>query len=67
MYPQLSFIFLVSHYSIKYHSYMCRILYLDRFSKEVSKLIDRVKSGKFDQTAKLGQRPCLFHLLIIGK
>ena len=26
----------------------------------------RVKSGKFGQSAKFGQRPCLFHILIIG-
>ena len=27
----------------------------------------RVKSGKFGRSAKFGQRPCLFHILIIGK
>ena len=26
----------------------------------------RVKSNKFGQAAKFGQRPCLFHILIIG-
>ena len=26
----------------------------------------RVKSGKFGRSAKFGQRPCLFHILIIG-
>ena len=26
----------------------------------------RVKSGIFGQTAKLGQRPCLFHISTIG-
>ena len=26
----------------------------------------RVKSGKFGQTAKFGQRSCLFHTSIIG-
>ena len=25
----------------------------------------RVKSGKFGRSAKFGQRPCLFHILII--
>ena len=25
----------------------------------------RVKSGKFAQSVKFGQRPCLFHILII--
>ena len=25
-----------------------------------------VKSGKFGQSAKFGQPPCLFHILIIG-
>ena len=28
--------------------------------------MSRVKSGKFGQPAKFGQRPCLFHILIIG-
>ena len=27
---------------------------------------DRVKSGIFGQTAKFGQRPCLFHISNIG-
>ena len=26
----------------------------------------RVKSGTFGQTAKIGQRPCLFHISNIG-
>ena len=26
----------------------------------------RVKSGKFGRLAKFGQRPCLFHILLIG-
>ena len=26
----------------------------------------RVKSGKFGRSAKFRQRPCLFHILIIG-
>ena len=26
----------------------------------------RVKSGKFGRSAKFGQRPCLFHILMIG-
>ena len=26
----------------------------------------RVKSGKFGRSAKFGQRPCLFHISIIG-
>ena len=26
----------------------------------------RVKLGKFGRSAKFGQRPCLFHILIIG-
>ena len=26
----------------------------------------RVKSGEFGRSAKFGQRPCLFHILIIG-
>ena len=29
-------------------------------------IIVRVKSGKFGRSAKFGQRPCLFHILIIG-
>ena len=29
-------------------------------------LADRVKSGIFGQTAKFGQRPCLFHISNIG-
>ena len=32
----------------------------------VNDLHDRVKSGKFGRSAKFGQRPCLFHILIIG-
>ena len=28
--------------------------------------LTRVKSGKFGRSAKFGQRPCLFHILIIG-
>ena len=28
--------------------------------------MSRVKSGKFGRSAKFGQRPCLFHILIIG-
>ena len=27
---------------------------------------NRVKSGEFGRSAKFGQRPCLFHILIIG-
>ena len=29
-------------------------------------VLKRVKSGIFGQTAKFGQRPCLFNILIIG-
>ena len=36
---------------IKYHSEVCT---------------SRVKSGIFGQTAKFGQRPCLFHISNIG-
>ena len=28
--------------------------------------VSMVKSGKFGQSSKFGQRPCLFHILIIG-
>ena len=31
-----------------------------------SSLMDRVKSGIFGQTAKFGQRPCLFHISNVG-
>ena len=33
---------------------------------KMTQLKDRVKSGKFGQTAKFGQRPCLFHISNIG-
>ena len=33
------------------------------FSRYVS--VSRVKSGKLGRSAKFGQRPCLFHILII--
>ena len=29
--------------------------------------INMVKSGKFGRSVKFGQRPCLFHILIIEK
>ena len=32
----------------------------------MSPLADRVKLGIFGQTAKFGQRPCLFHISNIG-
>ena len=33
---------------------------------QTSQTWTRVKSGQFGWSAKFGQRPCLFHILIIG-
>ena len=69
------------HQSVKQFTLMCSVLdnIISRWEQRTNIVTggrrvnitlqveySRVKSGKFGQSAKFGERPCLFHILIIG-